>query len=458
MGEVEIEIPYAPRAPFRPFHERTQRWSCLVAHRRAGKTVAAVNELIKGAMTCTQPRPQVAYIAPFRDQAKRVAWDYLKHYSRPLWDGGPNESDLSVRLLGERKASLFGADNADAIRGIYLDGVLLDEFGDFKPGVWGNVIRPALADRKGWAAFGGTPKGRNEFWQVREQARRNPAEWFLLELRASESGILDPNEIEEARRQLTPDQFAQEFECDFSAALAGAYFGREMVEAEREHRICAVAHDPALPVFTAWDIGYRDDTAIWWFQVARDEIHVIDFHASNGQTLAFYAEEIAKRPYRYARHWLPHDARAKTLASGGKSIIEQLLVLLAEPKEKDTKVAIVPNLDVQDGIQAGRRAIKAAWFDEAKCYDGLEALRQYQREYDEEKKAFRERPRHDWTSHPADAWRMLAVAWERQVIEAPKDTRHRVVTVGDPGPDFARASLDDLWREHDSRVRRGARI
>jgi len=322
------------------------------------------------------------------------------------------------------------------LRGIYLDGADLDEFGDFKPGVWGNVIRPALADRKGWASFGGTPKGRNEFWSIREIARQNPKDWFLLELRASESGILDAEELDAARKQLTPDQYAQEFECDFSAALAGAYFGREMVLAEREGRIGAVDVDDAIPVHTAWDIGYRDDTAIWFYQVVRNEIHVIDYHASSGQTIEFYTKLVSEKPYRYGVHWLPHDARAKTLASGGKSVIEQLGSGLDWKK-----LAIVPNLDVTDGIQAARRAISQTWFDEKKCYEGLEALRQYQREYDEEKKSFREKPRHDWTSHPADAFRMLAVAWQAEPETKPKPEEARYI-----GVPHNTATLDDLWK------------
>lgn len=452
MGATEIILPYAPRKPFLPFHDRTHRWSCLVAHRRAGKTVAKINDLIRGASLCKLPRPRFAYIAPFRDQAKRVAWDYLKFYSRPLWEAGPNESELSVGLLGDRKVSLFGADNADALRGIYLDGADLDEFGDFRPGVWGNVIRPALADRKGWASFGGTPKGRNEFWEIREQARKNPADWFFLELRASESGLLDPQELEEARKQLTPEQYAQEFECDFSAALPGAYFGREMVVAEREGRIREVMPDDAVPVYTAWDIGYRDDTAIWWYQVIRGEIHVIDYHASSGQNIEFYANLINSKPYRYAKlsaHWLPHDVKAKTLASGGKSIIEQLAAHLSLDS-----LAIVPKLDIQDGIQAARMALRRTWFDEGNCYEGLEALRQYQREYDEDKKAFRERPRHDWTSHPADAFRMLSVAWREQEPEASRDTGLRGLVVGQPST----ITFDELWEQSERETGRLARL
>ena len=447
------EFVYEPRQPFIEFHNRDKRYACLVIHRRAGKTVAAVNDLIIGALECGLPRPQFAYIAPFRDQAKRVAWDYLKHYAQPFLAGKPNESELTVPMPNGGKIMLFGADNADALRGIYLDGAILDEFGDFKPSVYGNVIRPTLSDRQGWIVFGGTPKGRNEFWTVREQARKNPQDWYLRELRASESKLIDAQELEQVRRQLTPEQYAQEYECDFAAALPGAYYGREMVAAEREGRIREVKIDDAVPVHTAWDIGYRDDTAIWWYQVVRDEIHVFDYHASSGQSVPFYCDLVKSKGYRYGTHWLPHDARAKTLASGGKSVIEQL----AEGLDFKT-LAIVPNLDVQDGIQAARVMLGRCWFDESRCYDGIEALRAYQREYDEDKKAFRERPRHDWSSHPADAFRMLAVAWKSEEPKKIEDTRARILHVGDLPEGTTQATLDDLWREHERGASRRARI
>lgn len=405
--------------------------------------MAAVNDLLRGVVSCQRDRPQFAYIAPFREQAKRVAWEYIKRYSEPIWYDKPNESELTCRLLGGAKLMVFGADNADSLRGIYLDGAFLDEFGDFKPSVWGNVIRPALSDRQGWAVFGGTPKGRNEFWQVREQARKDPEKWFLQELRASESGILTPTEIADLKAQLTPEQYAQEYECDFSAAIQGAYYGKDMVAAERDGRITAVDHDPAIPVFTAWDIGFRDDTAIWFYQVVRDEIHVIDFHASSGQSVAFYADLVKGKGWRYAKHWLPHDARAKTLASGGKSIVEQLAAHLGGA----SVLGIVPNLEVQDGIQAARKALRSTWFDDERCSEGLEALRQYQREWDEDKKVFRERPRHDWTSHPADAFRMLAVAWQQEERPETQPNGKTIQTI----------TIDELWAHHESH-REEARI
>lgn len=258
---------------------------------------------------------------------------------------------------------------------------------------------------------------------------------------------MSPQEILAAQKQLTPEQFAQEFECDFAAALPGAYFGREMVEAEREGRICEVSHDADLPVFTAWDIGYKDDTAIWFYQVLRGEIHVIDFYAASGQTIEHYSELVGQKPYKYEQHYLPHDARAKTLASGGRSTIEQLGERLGMDK-----LSIVPNLSVQDGIQAARNAIRRSWFDDKKCYEGLEALRQYQREYDEDKKSFRERPRHDWTSHPADAFRMLAVAWGEHEPEKQREAPRSLVVGANT------ETLEDAWNYHE-RINRGrARI
>ncbi len=438
------EFNYEPRPPFIPFHNRRQRQACLVIHRQAGKTVSIVNDLIIGCLECVLPAPRLAYVAPFRDQAKRVAWDYLKYYSQPFAAGRPNESELTVPMPRGGKISLFGADNADALRGLYHDGIALDEYGDFKPSVFGNVIQPTLAARNGWLVVAGTPKGRNEFWRVRDNARRDQDEWFFLELRASESGLLSNVYLEKTRKILTPEQFAQEYECDFAAALPGAYFGKEMVEAERKGRILRVEYDKAIPVFTAWDIGYRDDTAIWFYQVVRDEIHVIDYHASSGQSVEFYANLIKEKNFRYERHWLPHDARAKTLASGGKSIIEQLAEHLGL-----ANLAIVPNLDIQDGIQAARIAIRHSWFDEQKCAEGLEALRQYQREYDEDKKAFRERPRHDWTSHPADAFRMLAVAWRERVEEVKPKVEMRGVMVGPQN----RVTLEEMMKAGESRHR-----
>jgi len=400
--------------------------------------VAAVNDLIRAAVTSTEKSPPLfAYVAPYRSQAKAVAFNYLKEFSHPILQNS-NESELEVTLVNGARIRLFGADNADAMRGLGLSGVYLDEYGDFRPSVWGNVIRPTLSDRQGWAVFGGTPKGKNQFWDIFDMAGRND-DWFLLRLPASTSGLLPQSELDAVQAQLSPNQYQQEYECSFEASILGAIWGDEMRDVTDTGRITAVACDPDLPVHTAWDLGYRDDTAIWFYQVLRDEIHVIDYYAVSGATVSDIAATILQKPYRYGRHQLPHDARAKTLASGGKSIIEQLAMHLGLGS-----LAIVPDLSVQDGIQAVRTMLPRVWFDAGKCRDGIEALRQYQREYDEDKKAFRQSPRHDWCSHPADAFRMLAVAW-RQEPARERPVAERPLIVGEQNT----ATLNDMWAAHE---------
>jgi len=441
-----VVIPYRPRKAFLPFHNRTQRWACLVAHRRAGKTVAAVNDIIRAAITYQGDHGLFAYIAPYRSQAKAVAWQYFQEFAQPITQS-KNEQELTLTLVNGSQIRLYGADNADAMRGLGFSGVYMDEYGDFKPSVFGNVIRPALSDKQGWAVFGGTPKGKNQFWEIYETARRLKHEWFLLRLPASTSGLLPSGELNAAQAQLSPDQYEQEYECSFSAAIIGAFFGTEMREAEQQGRITKVDYDRNLPVYTAWDLGYRDDTAIWFYQVARGEIRVIDFFAVSGADIHDIAGVVLSKGYRYERHYLPHDARAKSLQTG-RSIVEQLATHLDVGK-----LSVVPDIGLQSGIQAVRMMLPRVWFDEERCRDGIEALRQYQREYDEDKKAYRQSPRHDWTSHPSDAFRMLAVSWS-ETSDKPSPLEVKPLMVGPQNT----VTLNDMWAVHDRSTSRRARI
>ena len=264
-AEQRIILPYAPRRVFLPYHARAQRWSCIVAHRRCGKTVACINDMIKRALMLQRSHGRFAYVAPFLAQAKEVAWEYLKRYAaRIITD--KNEGELWVELLNGSRIRLHGADNPDRLRGNYLDGVVLDEFGDMRPSIWGGVIRPMLADRSGWATFIGTPKGRNDFAKVYERSQSNP-DWFSAMFRASQTGILGEDELVSAGEDMTPEQYEQEFECSFDAAIMGAYFGKEIAQAEREGRIRDLHYDPELPVHTSWDLGIGDPTAIWFWQI-----------------------------------------------------------------------------------------------------------------------------------------------------------------------------------------------
>ena len=381
--------------------------------------------------------PLYGYISPYRSQAKSIAWDYLKHFSASC-AASTNESELTVDLINGSKIRLFGADNADAIRGLGFDGLFLDEFGDFRPSVFGSVLRPTLSSTQGWCVFAGTPKGKNQFWDIKQTAARLRDDWFLLELPASKSGLLPDGELAAARAQLSKDQYDQEYEISFEASILGAFFGTEMREAAEQGRICRVDYQPEVPVHTAWDLGYRDDTAIWFYQVIRGEIHVIDYYAVSGANIAELAAVITSKPYNYGKHYLPHDARAKTLAAQGKSIIEQMAEYLGI-----NNLAIVPDLSVQDGIQAVRQMLPNTWFDAERCDEGMEALRQYQREYDEDKKSFRQTPRHDWCSHPADAMRMLAIVWRQEpTVKQPDKVKPLIVGPGNE------VTLDDMWATH----------
>lgn len=445
MTTKEVRLSYKPRDAFRAFHARTQRWACNVCHRRAGKTIAAINDIIRAAVTCKSPMPLFGYVAPFRSQAKKVAWEYLKVFAKPIIKS-VNEAELEVVLINGAKIALFGADNADAMRGLGMDGVVMDEYGDYKPSVWGNVIRPLLSDKQGWAVFMGTPKGKNQFWDIFQTAKLSPDEWYCLSLPASVSGILPKSELNAVRLQITEDQFMQEYEVSFEAAILGAYYGKEMRIAGDEKRITYVPYDPSLKTYTAWDLGYRDDTAIWWYQVVRGEVHIIDYFAVSGASIAEICKVVLDKPYHYGRHFLPHDAKAKTLAAAGKAVVEQIAEHLGM-----AELAIVPDLSIQDGIQAVRQMLGSCWFDEQRCREGIEALRQYEREYDEDRKAFRQVPKHNWTSHPADAFRMLAISWKNEPASYVANP-DRPLIVG-PGN---KSTLNDMWAA--PKIRRTARI
>lgn len=406
-----VTIPYGPRNVFKPFHDRKQRWACIVAHRRAGKTVACINDLVKAAICCTGPEPRFAYIAPFYTQAKDVAWVYLKKFSLCIPGAEANESELRVDLPGNKRIRLYGAENYDRLRGLYFDGVVLDEYADMDPRVWPEVIRPALSDRKGWATFIGTPKGRNGFYDI--WAGNNgwagavqSEDWFSAMLRASETGIVAADELDDARKTMSPEQYEQEYECSFDAAIVGAYYGKEIARLEKEKRIRPVPWEPSLPVYTAWDLGLDDATSIWFVQAAGGEIRLIDYYETNNTALTDVAKVLRNdKPYTYGEHFLPHDAEIRELMTA-KSRKESLEALGVRP------ISIAPKNSVEDGINATRLMLPKCVFDETKCKAGVEAMKQYRREWDDKLKTFRQRPLHDWTSHAADAFRYLAMSFE----------------------------------------------
>lgn len=404
-----IEVDFQARDQFIPYLRRTQRWASVVAHRRAGKTVACIMDLVRHALEHQGREPRFAYIAPTYTQAKDVAWSYLKEYTQSFPHMDKSESELSVTFPGTRaRIRLYGAENYDRIRGLYLDGVVIDESGDIDPRAWPEVIRPALSDRKGWATFIGTPKGRNAFFDLHSKAKADDA-WFTDELRASQTGLIDAAELADAQRTMTPEAYAQEYECSFDAAVIGAYYGKEIVQAESDKRIGRVPHDRAADVFASWDLGIADAMAIWVGQIIGREWHWIDYYENSGQPLDHYVDWVKALPYKVHRHYLPHDGEARELQTG-KSRQEFL-------EGRGFGVTIVPRHEPMDGIDAARVRFNRMWFDAERCARGIDCLRMYRAEYDDKNKVLKPKPLHDWASHGADAFRCGVMGAEEQTAK-----------------------------------------
>lgn len=348
-----------------------------------------------------------AYIAPYYKQAKAVAWDMLKQFSQPIPGVKFNESELRVDYPTGSRIQLFGADNTDALRGLALWGVVFDEYSQQPASVFTEVIRPALSDHKGYAIWIGTPKGRNDFFRLYEENKSDP-DWMCVLIKASESGILDDEELGSARKGMSMDEYNQEFECSFDAAIKGAYYSHQLADCRRESRICSVPWQKEAKVHTFWDLGISDTTVIVFVQLAGREIQIVDYYENNGLDLESYALELRRKPYKYGLHYLPHDIKVRELGTG-RSRYEVLGEHLGKGNMK-----IVPNLPIKDGIEAARLLFNRMWFDEEKCQKLLDALGSYTQEWDDKKGMFRDKPLHNWASHAADAFRMMAVGLKDQ--------------------------------------------
>lgn len=404
--EEVIDIGYTPRPLQRELHAMLDkhRFNVMVIHRRFGKTVCAINHLLKRAILEEKPNPRLAYIAPTYRQAKNVAWDYLKQFAGSIPDCKFHETELRCDLPNGARISLLGAENPASLRGIYLDMAVMDEVADMPASIFPEVIRPALSDRKGSCAFIGTPQGHNYFHDLWEVAASTDG-WARKMYKASETSILDEEELEAARATMTEDQYNQEFECSWVANVPGSVYGKELQEADDAGRINSVPHQPQIKVDTHWDIGMHDSTAIWFTQsVGRGEVHVIDYYENRAEGLPHYIQELHSRNYTYGNHYGPHDLEVKEMGTG-KSRREAAQSL-------GLNFRIVPRLPIEDGIHAARMLLPRCWFDRDNCRQGLEALRHYHRAYNERTRAFRDKPVHDWSSHAADSFRYCAIAMQ----------------------------------------------
>lgn len=403
VTDVTVVIPYTPRPLQRVLHDalESHRWCVAVCHRRFGKTVLAINHLQKQALLSTKERPRFAYVAPTYKQGKAIAWDYMKHYAAPIPSVTVNESELRIDYPNGAQVRIYGADNPDSLRGIYLDGAVLDEYGLQPPTIFDEVIRPLLTDRRGWALFIGTPNGKNQFYDVAHRARTTEG-WYFAEYKASDTGVIPVDELEAARSQMTEDSYLQEFECSFEASVKGAIYAREMMQARRDGRVAVVPYDPQMLVDTDWDLGVGDATSIWFSQSSPSgQVRLIDYYESSGEGLQHYASVLKSKPYAYGSHWAPHDIEVRELGSGlSRKQIAQGLGLYFQTVERRS---------LADGIAAARVLLPKCWFDETRCHHGIESLQHYRWDYNQRIDEFKPVPVHDWASHCADAFRGLAV-------------------------------------------------
>lgn len=410
-----ISTGYIPRPGQAELHQQLKRFNLIICHRRWGKTIFAVNEKIDRGLRLYKsrklPRPRYSYIAPTYGQAKKIAWDIFKAYCVSIPGVKFNEQELriDISLFGDEtdtlRFQLLGAENPDSLRGIYNDGVTLDEPAQMPPNLWAEVIRPTLLDRNGWANFIGTPKSKNALFDFYEKAKNDP-EWFTKTIRASESGVIPQSELDALLREMGEEMYAQELECSWSATNKGSYYGKQMSDLEAQGRITGVPYDPAVGVITAWDLGISDSTAIWFAQRVGREIHLIDHMEVAGLGIPDIVKKLKEKDYLYTTHLLPHDAGARELGTG-KTRQEVLLNL-------GIRGDILPRQKVDDGIQAVRNMLGQCWFDKNKCALGIMALREYSRGWNEKLQMFENKPKHDEWSHSADAMRALALGIDRE--------------------------------------------
>ena len=403
---------YTPRPQFLPFHSSHDRWRVLVAHRRSGKTVASVNELIERASYFPRNDGQFAYVAPQLKQAKRIAWAYLKRYSQHIAKR-VNEAELYVELINGSKIFILGADDPDNARGFYFDGIVLDECAQIKPSFWTEVIRPALSDRRGWGIFLGTPKGKgNFFYTLYKRALSAPQKFFLLELKASQTGLIGPKELAELREDMDDAEYAQEYECSFDAALVGSYYGTHINTLARNgHIVVKDLWDRSLPVSVAMDLGYNDAATAWFWQINDGCLNFIDYEERTGLDAEEFIQQVfQQKPYRYDIFWLPHDAKHKTFATK-KSVIDTFRDYY-EPNQ----IKRAPDPDagnrVFHGIDAVRKVLRKypIYFCKTTCEQGLESLKNYSREWSHKQSQFLDHPKHDKWSHGADAFRYACLS------------------------------------------------
>ena len=411
--------------------ERGIRRSLLVWHRRAGKDDVSLH---KAAVAAHLRIANYWHCLPMYEQARKAIWEAINPHTgrRRIDEAFPKalraRTDSQSMTIEFKSGSIWrvvGSDNPSSLVGAPPAGIVFSEWALANPSAWA-YLAPILTENGGWADFITTPRGRNHVKSMLDMARTDPA-WFAQVLTIDDTGAIPREAVERQRAEYHAlygvdagdALIEQEYWCSFEAAVVGAYFGRELIAAEREGRLGVLPVEPGLPVHCAWDLGVGDSTAIWCFQASFGGPRVVDYYEAHGYAVDHYVDWLDRRGYR-GTDWVPQDARVREWTSSGpggraKTRLQTLIELGRRPR-------LVPRHSLEDGINAVRRLIPRCLFDAGRCGPGIERLRQYRRDWDDEKKAFRPTPRHDHASHAADAFRCLAMAW-RELAAEPSPAR-----------------------------------
>lgn len=414
-------MPRGYQLPFwRTMQTGTNR-AVLVWHRRAGKDKTALNFTISKMFPENGGRIGTYYhFLPTYNQGKKILWDGMDYTGMKFMDHFPaelvahrSEQEMQVTLTNGSIYQIVGTDKMDNIVGTNPVGCVFSEYALQNPKAW-DLFRPILRENKGWALFIYTPRGNNHGKALYDMAANNP-EWFCQKLtiadtrREDGTPVITQADIDADRREgMDEELIQQEYYCSFEGYQQGAYYAKQLRDAHTDGRITDISWNPRLPVNTYWDLGIGDSTAIWFAQSLYGEIYLIDYYETSGEGIAYYAKLLKDKPYTYGRHYMPHDADVRELGTG-RSRREVAESLGIKP------VDVVPKLPVDDGINAARLIFPRCYFDKDKCQQGLNALANYHKEYDDTRREFKAVPYHDWSSHGSDAFRYFAVGHQDKV-------------------------------------------
>ena len=411
-----IQLPYkfSPRIyqlPLLSAMDSGKKKAAIVWHRKSGKEKTCWNLMIKK----TQERVgNYWYIFPKLTQARKVIWEgidqdgvrFLDHIPKQFIDGEPNSTNLFIKFKNGSTLQLIGSDTFDTSIGGNPVGVVFSEYSLTDPSVW-SYLRPILANNGGWVIFNFTPRGENHAYDLYAMGKADPDNWFTQILTVDDTKSLSPEVLAQEEKEYIKLEgnnatFRQEYYCDFTVPIAGAYYAEQIIQATKEGRITRIPYEQTLPVFTFWDLGINDTNAIWFSQMVGGEIRFIDYECASGVSMIDWIKRVKEKPYIYEAYYGPHDIMVHEYTTN-KTRFETA-------KAHGVTFKVVPKTGINDGINAVRIVFNKCWFDKEKCAEGINALKSYHKEFDDNKKCYVDHPYHDWSSNGADAFRYFAVS------------------------------------------------